>query len=82
MMKKAVRKTNRKGILIVFSGPSGCGKGTVLKELMAQDANIFYSISATTRKPVSYTPLAVYKRQSYGSCGCPGVGQAAESCCT
>lgn len=35
----------------MFSGPSGCGKGTVLKELMAQDENIFYSVSATTRKP-------------------------------
>lgn len=40
-----------KGILIVFSAPSGCGKGTVLKELLAQDPNLFYSVSATTRRP-------------------------------
>lgn len=46
-----MKKMNKKGLLIVFSGPSGCGKGTVLKELMAQDKNIFYSVSATTRSP-------------------------------
>ena len=39
-----------KGLLIVVSGPSGCGKGTVLAEILKND-NIFYSISATTRAP-------------------------------
>lgn len=39
-----------KGILIVVSGPSGCGKGTVLAEIVKSD-NIFYSVSATTRSP-------------------------------
>lgn len=39
-----------KGILMVVSGPSGCGKGTVLAEIVKSD-NIFYSVSATTRSP-------------------------------
>jgi guanylate kinase len=41
----------RKGSLIVLIGPSGSGKGTVLKQVLAEDDNIFFSISATTRKP-------------------------------
>lgn len=40
-----------KGLLVVFSGPSGTGKGTVLKALLAQDKNIELSISDTTRMP-------------------------------
>jgi guanylate kinase len=39
----------RHGILIVLSGPSGTGKGTICKELLAQNSNLHYSISATTR---------------------------------
>ena len=39
-----------KGILMVVSGPSGCGKGTVLAEIVKSD-RIFYSVSATTRSP-------------------------------
>lgn len=42
---------NKKGVLIVFSGPSGCGKGTVLKELLTKNNNVFLSVSATTRNP-------------------------------
>lgn len=41
---------NKKGMLIVVSGPSGCGKGTVLAEIIKGD-NVFYSVSATTRDP-------------------------------
>ncbi len=40
-----------KGQLIVFSGPSGVGKGTVLKEFLAGRENVSLSISATTRQP-------------------------------
>ena len=36
--------------LIIVTGPSGVGKGTVLKEILAKDKNIWLSISATTRK--------------------------------
>ncbi|AYC29190.1 guanylate kinase [Paenisporosarcina cavernae] len=41
-----------RGILIVLSGPSGVGKGTVRKELFSTpDTNYEYSISMTTRQP-------------------------------
>lgn len=40
----------KKGLLLVISGPSGAGKGTICKELI-KDENIRYSISATTRAP-------------------------------
>ena len=41
----------KRGMLIVLSGPSGVGKGTVRKEIFSQDDNNFhYSISMTTRK--------------------------------
>lgn len=39
-----------KGTLFIVSGPSGCGKGTVLVEILKQD-NVYYSVSATTRAP-------------------------------
>lgn len=39
-----------KGFLLVISGPSGCGKGTVSKELLDRNEDIVFSISATTRK--------------------------------
>lgn len=38
-----------KGLLIIVSGPSGCGKGTVLAK--ALDESFAYSVSATTRTP-------------------------------
>ncbi|MDL2235480.1 guanylate kinase [Christensenellaceae bacterium OttesenSCG-928-L17] len=37
------------GLLIVLSGPSGVGKGTVCKRLLEANENITYSVSATTR---------------------------------
>lgn len=40
-----------KGLLIVVSGPSGAGKGTICKELLKKNKEINLSISATTRKP-------------------------------
>lgn len=41
----------KKGLLIVISGPSGAGKGTICKALIEKDKDIFVSISATTRSP-------------------------------
>ncbi|QOY34411.1 guanylate kinase [Anaerobacillus isosaccharinicus] len=40
-----------RGLLIVLSGPSGVGKGTVCGALRKQDTDILYSVSATTRSP-------------------------------
>lgn len=42
----------KKGLLIVYSGPSGVGKGTILKEVMKdKELKLVYSVSMTTRKP-------------------------------
>jgi len=41
----------QKGLLIVLSGPSGVGKGTVCSYLRNVQDDIIYSVSATTRKP-------------------------------
>lgn len=40
-----------KGQLIVISGPSGAGKGTVLKKVIANNCAVKCSISVTTRQP-------------------------------
>ena len=42
---------NQQGILVVVSGFSGAGKGTLMKELLRRYDNYALSISATTRKP-------------------------------
>jgi guanylate kinase len=39
------------GLLVVISGPSGAGKGTLLKMLLERNPNIRLSVSATTRSP-------------------------------
>ncbi len=39
------------GELIVFTGPSGVGKGTLLRRLLQRHPDIQLSISATTRQP-------------------------------
>ena len=41
---------NKKGLLIVVSGPAGSGKGTVLKHVLKNE-DFKYSVSATTRAP-------------------------------
>ncbi|MCQ2405903.1 MAG: guanylate kinase [Oscillospiraceae bacterium] len=43
--------SRNKGILFVISGPSGCGKGTVLKKVMSAREKLRFSVSATTRAP-------------------------------
>ena len=45
-------KLNERGLLIVLSGPSGVGKGTVRKALFELEGHdLVYSISMTTRQP-------------------------------
>ena len=41
----------RTGMLLIISGPSGTGKGTLAKKLMDSDPSIRFSCSVTTRKP-------------------------------
>ena len=41
----------QKGLLILVSGASGTGKGTVCKKLLSEMPEMYYSISATTRQP-------------------------------
>ena len=50
---------NEKGILIIISGPSGSGKGTVVEKLKA-DPSYALSISATTRQPRNYEQDGVH----------------------
>jgi len=42
---------NKKGTLFVITGPSGAGKGTVLKKVIQSLEGLYFSVSATTRKP-------------------------------
>ena len=41
----------KKGLLIVLSGPSGAGKGTLLAEVKKKGLDFVLSISVTTRQP-------------------------------
>lgn len=40
-----------KGRIVIFSGPSGVGKGTVLETILKENPDFFFSVSATTRDP-------------------------------
>lgn len=42
---------SRRGTLFVVSAPSGTGKDTVVRELLARHPELGFSVSATTRKP-------------------------------
>ncbi len=43
----------KRGLLLVVSGPSGAGKGTICKAFMAKNPDVNMSVSATTRAPRS-----------------------------
>ena len=45
------KNANEKGKLIVVSGPSGVGKGTIVKTLVARREDVVESVSCTTRAP-------------------------------
>ena len=42
---------NKKGMLLVLSGPSGAGKGTLYSRLLQEDSDMHFSVSYTTRAP-------------------------------
>lgn len=42
---------NKRGLLIIFSGPSGSGKGTIMKSLLDSREDTVLSVSMTTRAP-------------------------------
>ena len=44
-------QVERTGMLLIISGPSGTGKGTLVKMLMENDPSFRFSCSVTTRKP-------------------------------
>lgn len=58
----------KKGMLIIISGPSGSGKGTVVKELIKNE-NFALSVSATTRQPrpgeIDGTHYYFYDKQTF-----------------
>lgn len=57
-----VIKTKKQGLLIVLSGPSGCGKNTVCNDLKKQNTNVWESISMTSR---AIRPNEVDKKDYY-----------------
>ena len=50
-MKENRTETNRRGLLLCVSGPSGTGKGTVIRRILASNPKMVHSIYVTTRPP-------------------------------
>ena len=50
----------RRGMLLVVSGPSGTGKGTLCNMLLESDPSLRFSVSVTTRKPRDYEREGVH----------------------
>lgn len=46
-----MRKMSKRGQLVIYSGPSGVGKGTLLGPLLATEPGLVLSVSATTALP-------------------------------
>lgn len=49
MSEPAARHIHRRGLLLVLSSPSGAGKSTISKRMLALDGNLSMSVSVTTR---------------------------------
>lgn len=47
---REIIKTVERGSLIVVSGPSGCGKGTIINKLLENNEKLWLSISCTSRE--------------------------------
>ena len=45
--------SNKRGILVLYTGCSGVGKGTIMKQLLQRDDSLRLSVSNTTRDPRS-----------------------------
>jgi guanylate kinase len=45
------RPVSRRGLMLVLSSPSGAGKTTISRRLLAEDADLTMSVSVTTRRP-------------------------------
>lgn len=45
------KRLSKKGLLVVYSGFSGVGKGTIMKEMLKREETFRLSVSATTRAP-------------------------------
>lgn len=43
--------SKKRGTLVLYTGSSGVGKGTIMQELLKRDKNIRLSVSNTTRAP-------------------------------
>lgn len=50
-MNKAAQSIARRGMMLVLSSPSGAGKTTIARELLAREAGLEMSVSVTSRKP-------------------------------
>ena len=74
---------NRKGLLLVVSGPSGAGKGTICKALLNKNDQIKLSVSATTRKPrngeVHGVNYFFIEKEEFAKMGV-GIHEAGELC--
>lgn len=49
MSEKPTKKIDRRGVMLVLTSPSGAGKSTIARQLLAADNNITLSVSVTTR---------------------------------